>query len=174
MVRKQLEHRKQDQMAEAELLFLLGSLRHPTVVELLASYTQDGVSSLIFKPADFEIHEFLLHPERPKGFENDYAYFHAMPGLYEGLHYLHNFGSRPAIVGKNSLHGYHHDIKPRNVLVHGTSFILADFGFAKLKGVDEESQTLWKDTTFEYGAPECRNPDSFAPGPVGRALTFGH
>lgn len=68
------------------------------------------------------------------------------------------------------MYGYHHDIKPRNVLVRGTHFVLADFGFAKLKSVDEDSQTLWKDTTFEYGAPECRDSNSFAPGPVGRAL----
>lgn len=121
-------------------------------------------------PADFDLHEFLLRPERPKGFENDFTYYHAIHGLSEGLHYLHNFGSRPAQAGVNLSYGYHHDIKPRNVLVRGAAFILADFGFAKLKGADEDSQTLWKDTTFEYGAPECRNPDSFAAGPVGRAL----
>lgn len=171
LVRKQLEHRKQDETAEADLLFFLGSLKHPNIVELLASYTKDGVLSLIFKPADCSLHDFLVNPGRPEGFENDFTYFNAMHGLSEGLHYLHNFGRKqPAIAGKNSLHGYHHDIKPRNVLVRGTSFILADFGFAKLKGSDEESQTLWKDTTFEYGAPQCRNPDTHVCGLVGRAL----
>lgn len=170
MVRKQLEPCRQGERAEAELLFLLGSLRHPNIVEILASYTQEGVSSLIFKPADIDLHQFLLHPERPEGFEKDFTYFHAIHGLSEGLHYLHNFGPRPAKAGESSLHGCHHDIKPRNILVRGTSFILADFGFAKLKSADEDSQTMWKGTTFEYGAPECRNPDSFAPGPVGRAL----
>lgn len=170
MVRKQLEPRRQGERAEAELLFLLGSLRHPNIVELLASYTQDGVSNLIFMPADFDLHEFLLRPERPRGFENDFAYYHAIHGLSEGLHYLHNFGPRPAKAGDNFLYGYHHDIKPRNILVRGTTFILADFGFAKLKGANEDSQTLWKDTTFEYGAPECRDPDSFAASPVRRAL----
>ena len=112
----------------------------------------------------------MLRPERPRGFENDFTYFHAVQGLSEGLHYLHNLGPRPTKAGDSFLHGYHHDIKPRNILVRGTTFILADFGFAKLKGADEDSQTLWKDTTFEYGAPECRNPDSFAAGSVGRAL----
>ena len=170
MVRKQLEPRRQGDRAEAELLYLLGSLKHPNIVELLASYTQDGVSSLIFKPADFDLHDFLLRPERPAGFDNDFTYYHALHNLSEGLHYLHNFGPRPAKAGDSFLQGYHHDIKPRNILVHGTAFILADFGFAKLKGREEDSQTLWKDTTFEYGAPECRNPDSFAAGHVGRAL----
>ena len=68
------------------------------------------------------------------------------------------------------MHGYHHDIKPRNVFVKGGSFVLADFGSSRLKKADESTKTLWKDTTSEYGAPECRDPESFAPGKVGRAL----
>lgn len=39
------------------------------------------------------------------------------------------------------MRNYYYDIKPRNVLVRGTSFILADSGFLKLKNADE-SQTL--------------------------------
>ena len=95
-----------------------------------------------------------------------------MRGLAEGLSYLHNLGLRPREQGKSFLHGCYHDIKPRYMLIHGQSLILADFGFAKLKSKEQDSQTLWKDTTFEYGAPECRDPDSFAAGLVGRALDF--
>ena len=170
LIRKQLEPCRQGEKAESELLFLLGSIRHPNIVELLASYTQEGISSLIFNPADCDLHDLLLSATPPKGFEERFTYLHGMRGLAEGLSYLHNFGPRPREQGRSFLHGCHHDIKPRNILVRGTSFILADFGFAKLKGEEQDSQTLWKNTTFEYGAPECRDPDSFAPGPVGRAL----
>ena len=93
-----------------------------------------------------------------------------MRGLAEGLSYLHHFGPRPRKQGKSFLHSCHHDIKPRIVLIRGPSFILADFGFAKFKGEEQDSQTLWKNTTFEHGAPECRDHDSFALGSVGRAL----
>ena len=66
--------------------------------------------------------------------------------------------------------GYHHDIKPRNILIRGSDFILADFGFARLKPLQDDSKTRWKDTTFEYGPPECRDPQSFEPRLVGRPL----
>jgi serine/threonine protein kinase len=68
------------------------------------------------------------------------------------------------------MHGYHHDIKPRNILIRGSDFILADFGLSRLKEIDEDTKTPWKDTTFEYGAPECRDPQSFVPGMVSRAI----
>ena len=142
MVRKQLESCKQDQKIEVELLFLLGSLRHLDIVQLLAFYTQDRVSSLISRPADFDLHEFLLRPEKPKGVGNDFAYFDAMNGPSKGQHYLHNFEPRSALItGGSLMRNYYYDIKPRNVLVRGTSFILADSGFLKLKNADE-SQTL--------------------------------
>ena len=69
-----------------------------------------------------------------------------------------------------SFHGYHHDIKPRNLLIRGADFILADFGLSRLKPEDEPTQTNWKDSTYEYGAPECRDPHTFRPGIIGRAL----
>lgn len=100
-------------------------------------------------------------------------YFHAMRGLSSGLAHLHNFSPRPDPLGDATeifMHGYHHDIKPRNILIRGTNFILADFGLSRLKKLDEDTKTPWKDTTFEYGAPECRDPESFIPGVVGRAI----
>ena len=120
-----------------------------------------------------DLHDFLLQRDRPVGFAETFSFQQAMHGLSDGLSYLHNFRSRPISPKANSevsMHGYHHDIKPRNVLVRGTDFILADFGTSKMKEVDEDSQTPWKNTTFEYGAPECRNPESLAAGVVGRPL----
>ena len=68
------------------------------------------------------------------------------------------------------MQGYHHDIKPRNILVGNRTFILSDFGCANIKPLDSDTQTSWKDTTIEYGAPECRDMATFVPGKVGRAL----
>lgn len=158
---------------EAELLFLLNSLKHPNIVELVASYVHCGITSLLFYPADLDLHQFLLQPERSSQFEADFVFFQALHGLSSGLAYLHNFHPRPCKAyspSTVSMHGYHHDIKPRNVLVRGTTFILADFGFSKLKQDFEDTKTRWKDTTFEYGSPECRSPGSWSSGLVGRAL----
>jgi serine/threonine protein kinase len=158
---------------EAEMLFLLGSLRHRNIVELLSSYTHAGVTNLLFSPADLDLHKFLLLPNRASGFDEDMTIFRAVHGLSSGLAYLHCFRPRPG--GSNNpseivMHGYHHDIKPRNILVRGSDFILADFGLSRLKDEIDDSKTIWKDTTFEYGAPECRDPESYIPGNVGRAL----
>lgn len=155
---------------EAEILFLLGSLRHRNIVELLSSYTQAGVTNLLFAPADLDLHQFLLLEFRANGFEDDITIFRAVHRLSGGLAYLHCFQPRPGNATGIIMHGYHHDIKPRNILVRGTDFILADFGLSRLKNEADDSKTIWKDTTFEYGAPECRDPESYIPGIVGRAL----
>ncbi len=162
-----------DTNEESELLFLLGSLRHKNIIELLASYSQSGITNLLFPLAEMDLSKFLLQSSRPDEFKQNTAFFKALQGLSSGLAYLHKFKSRPQGIHGTvtiSMHGYHHDIKPRNILVKGDSFVLADFGSSRLKRADENTKTLWKDTTSEYGAPECRNPESFAPGKVGRAL----
>ena len=136
------------------------------------SYTQAGVSNLLFAPADLDLHDFLQLESRLAGFEENAMVVKGLHGLASGLAYLHNF--QPRFQNSQDLgvpmYGYHHDIKPRNVLVKADKFILADFGLSKLKNVGENTATDWKDTTYEYGAPECRDPDTFAPGKVGRAL----
>ena len=173
LVRKELHPSPQKEHEEAELLFLLGTLRHPNIVELLASYTHHGITNLLFVRADFDLHDLLLKQQRPEQFQEDFAFYNAMRGLASGLNHLHNFRPRAdptEIDAKVRMHGYHHDIKPRNILIRGTEFVLADFGLSRLKDIDENTQTPWKDTTIEYGAPECRDPHSFVPGIVGRAL----
>lgn len=120
-----------------------------------------------------DLHDLLLQFNRPTGFTETFKFHQAMHGVADGLNYLHNFRARPSgamMMSEVSMHGYHHDIKPKNILVRGTDFILADFGNSKVKQLGDDSKTPWKNTTFEYGAPECRDPDSFAVGMVGRAL----
>ena len=120
-----------------------------------------------------DLETFLRGTPRADEFKHDTAYFKALQGLCSGLAYLHKFKPRPQDESDDSgvsMHGYHHDIKPKNILVRGGTFILADFGSSKLKKFEESTQTRWKETTFEYGAPECRDPVSWKPGKVGRAL----
>ena len=155
------------------MLFLLGSLRHRNIIELLASYNQTGITNLLFPRADSDLHQFLLLPNRPPAFQDDATIFRSLQGLSSGLAYLHNFRLQSTFSNNDevqSFHGYHHDIKPRNLLIRGADFILADFGLSRLKPEDEPTQTNWKDSTYEYGAPECRDPHTFRPGIIGRAL----
>ena len=159
------------QKNEREILFLLGSLRHDNLVKLLASYSHKGVTNLLFEPAAMDLDQFFLSPTRIHGFDEDWMFYKATRGLADGLDYLHNF--RPFVVGKDvnvTKHGYHHDIKPRNILVQGTAFILSDFGTSRLKALDSNTKTLWKDTTVEYGAPESRSEADWSPQDIGRAF----
>ena len=173
VARKDLTHPGQDVREESELLFLLGSLKYRNIIELLGSYTQNGITSLFFPLADMDLEQFLLASYRPNEFDRSTTYFRALQELRSGLAYLHQF--KPRLQDGHGIdpvysHCYHHDIKPRNILVIGTTFVLSDFGSSRLKKAGESTKTLWKNTTSEYGAPECRDPVSFAAGKVGRAL----
>ena len=53
--------------------------------------------------------------------------------------------------------GYHHDLKPQNVLVDDANFLLSDFGLSSLKEVDARSKTLFKEVNGFYIAPECQS-----------------
>ena len=153
---------------ELELLFLL---RHPNIVPLLTAYVQNGTYNLLFPPADMDLDSFLLRENRISNFKEDRTIFNAIHGLSSGLKHLHYFGQEdPQItVTSKPLQGTHQDIKPQNVLVKEDSYILADFGLSRLKPVEEGSQTIWKDTTYTYGAPECRNENTWVQGQIGRA-----
>ena len=156
---------------ESELLFFLGSLKHRNIVELLAAYVLDDVYNLMFAPADLNLEEFLLQPSRLAGFGENIAIIKAIQGLASGLRHLHFFKLQPARgpEGSTLLCGTHQDIKPKNILVRGADFILADFGLSRLKPIDEGSQTIWKDATYEYSAPECRDRKTLVQGQIYRA-----
>jgi hypothetical protein len=96
----------------------------------------------------------------------------SLRGLANGLDYLHNFRPPASSIEEDeriTKHGYHHDIKPRNILVKGTRLILADFGLSRLRDSDEDTKTMWKHTPPTYGAPEARDRLTFEARWIGRA-----
>lgn len=111
-----------------------------------------------------DLANFLTQEYRTSCFRDNISFFRAIHGLSSGLRHLHYFNESTSY-----LHGTHQDIKPSNVLVKGGDFILTDFGLSRLKAIQDDSKTPWKDATYEYGAPECRNEETFAQGHVNRA-----
>ena len=154
---------------ESEMLILLGNLKHRNIVTLLDAYVHNGIYNLLFSPADMDLKAFLLLEYRKTGFEEDRSILKAIYGLSCGLKHLHYFELESPYESLKRFHGTHHDIKPGNILVRGLDFILADFGLSRLKPVDEDSRTVWKAGTFEYGSPECRDPLTWEHGNIGRA-----
>ncbi|OAL51491.1 kinase-like protein [Pyrenochaeta sp. DS3sAY3a] len=173
-VRKEISSSTSDeaQRKESDLLFLLRTIQNDNIIRLLTSYTQNGFCNLLFPVADLDLHDLLLTRDQPGWIYNPSIVFDSFRGLANGLHYLHNFqpkGLSNDEANRVTNHGYHHDIKPRNILLMGSRMILADFGLARLKEATEASITTWKNTPPTFAAPEARDPVTLQARSIGRA-----
>jgi serine/threonine protein kinase len=153
--------------SEHTVLTILHHLKHPNILELLASYTHRGKHNLVFPIATGgDLHSFLLGVDRPEEFRSDHAIYAALAGLSSGLASLHEFKSSTFNM---ELMGFHHDLKPKNILVSGARFILSDFGLSKLEKRNS-SRTEFKIGRGHYLAPECEDLlDRFRKGTITRA-----
>ncbi|CAH0057454.1 unnamed protein product [Clonostachys solani] len=77
----------------------------------------------------------------------------ALTDLSSALAALHNFTS---LALEMSLLGCHHDLAPRNILIHNGKLLLADFGLSTLRNLEDSSLTTHKDARGFYNAPECQ------------------
>ena len=155
---------------EQRCLILLNQLNHPNIVPLLASYTYKGVHNFLFPAYEMDLENFFKRRERFKDFSWSFTFFSALHGLAAALcstHKLH-LVEREHGLDLDAI-GYHHDLRPVNVLVNQETFILADFGLGKFKPKDSLSQTQWKIGNGDYLAPECMD-ENFAHQKVGRAI----
>lgn len=152
--------------SEHTVLTILHHLKHPNILELLASYTHRGKHNLMFPIATGgDLHSFL-GGDRPEEFRSDHAIYSALAGLSSGLASLHEFKSSTFDM---ELMGFHHDLKPKNILVSGARFILSDFGLSKLEKRNS-SRTEFKIGRGHYLAPECEDLlDRFRKGTITRA-----
>lgn len=99
-----------------------------------------------------------------------FTFYSALHGLSSAIASIHQLHLQKSKHGVDFVAiGYHHDIRPVNVLITSETFILADFGLSKLKSIDVSSQTPWKKGHGDYLAPECMNAD-FSHQDVGRPI----
>lgn len=140
---------------EDRVLKLLNTVRHPNILEHLASYHHRGVYNIISPLADMDLETLLGTNRSQTPFRSDYMLVSAMHGIASALESLHHFFGEE--YGKAMI-GCHHDIKPQNILVYGCRFVLADFGLSRLKNAEDGSSTIFKGMG-DYIAPECRAPD---------------
>jgi serine/threonine protein kinase len=162
-MRKKYEHEK-----ELRNLTILNQIKHPNVVELLGSYTQRGKHNLLFPLcSDGNLSQLFLADRLSTSFTVESTLLIAVADLASAVEHVHNFVEERLDL---ALIGCHHDLRPHNILVHGSRLILADFGISTLKPQHEESDTGFKSVNSDYLAPECEDwEDNFKSADVHRS-----
>ena len=157
---KMIKHRKpeRDFKSELQCLELLRCLRHPNIIELLSSYEQHGDYYLLFPELSMDLCTFLTLDARFGNFQNSLTFFKALSGLASAVETVHSLSVEidELIISRI---GYHHDIRPKNVLVTHDTFVLTDFGLMRFKMPEDSSQSQWVSTIGDYIAPECMDND---------------
>lgn len=127
-------------------------LYHPNIIEVFSSYAYQKKLNLVFPRArGGTLKDFLSGP-RPQSFISDASILVALAGLCSAVYAVHQFVSSSH---KLELIGCHHDLKPANVLVEGSTFVLADFGLSRFKDASELSATPSRTVHPYYTPPEC-------------------
>jgi serine/threonine protein kinase len=147
-------------------LAILGCLRHPNIIELLACFTYRNRRNLVLPLADLDLSILLRCTDRPPAFRSDETLIAALAGLSSAIEQLHDF-----TVDGTRIFGCHNWIVPSNILVRGKKFPLSDFGFSKLAETPEAVETKFKSATSHHLAPECESisEDDFTPGVMSRS-----
>ncbi|RFU33952.1 hypothetical protein B7463_g2366, partial [Scytalidium lignicola] len=140
---------------EDRILKMLNTLHNKSIVQLYISYKHKGVYNFLFPMADMDLEHLLTAASKPVPFQDDIAVIKALFSLGAALAGVHEFYSEQLGV---EFKGCHHDLKPRNILVSQGTFVLADFGLCRFKGLEAESKSLSKNIG-DYLAPECREPN---------------
>lgn len=172
MVRKRLKAggSENDFEREDKCLRLLNGLNHPNIVPFWGSYTHKKEHYFLFPFIETDLRKFLISESRHGEFRWEFTFHSALTGLASALAKTHR------LVLKEEEHGiqveaigYHHDLRPPNVLVSHDNFILADFGLGSLKDSDSLSHTPYKPISGDYIAPECTDMEEI-PQAVNRAI----
>lgn len=143
---------------ETELrnLSILKLLRHPNIVEVLCCYAHLDKLNLVFRKAQGGTLKVFLNGPRPDHFASNETILVALSGLCSAVRAVHEFVSSGQ---KLELIGCHHDLKPANILVEGSRFVLADFGLSKFKEARDSSGTPPRMVHPYYAPPECCRQD---------------
>ena len=117
-----------------------------------------------------DLNQFFQRGRNYGDFQWDFTFIAALEGLASALSHVHNVRLQVDTDGVDFTGiGYHHDLRPANILVTTKTFVLADFGLGRLKPAEADSRTPWKTGAGDYIALECMN-EELVNQDVGRAI----
>lgn len=156
---------------EQKCLRLLNQLHHHNIIQFLGSYCYKENQNFIFPRIDMDLRAFLKEKQRFGNFRDNFTFFSALRGVASALLNTHNLHLNRQIHGIDFEGiGYHHDLRPANILVNKETFILADFGLGNVKSATSNSLTNWIQTSGDYLAPECMDEKTFQSQNTGRSI----
>lgn len=115
-----------------------------------------------------DLSTFFTLKTRFKAFQTSLTFFNALSGLASAVETIHSLSIETDELVISRI-GYHHDIRPQNILVTHDTFVLTDFGLMRFKMPDEGSQSQWISTIGDYIAPECMD-EEYDRKKVGRSI----
>jgi serine/threonine protein kinase len=134
------------------------SSHHQHIVRHVATYKTDGQFSILYPKADMDLRQMMN--QRPVDLSLEVSWylrqFHGLADALRKIHYPHEIANS----SHTSRAGWHHDLKPSNILMFGGTagqiteprLAITDFGSASFAG-----QSNMPGTSI-YGAPEAYLP----------------
>lgn len=154
---------------ERECLELYATIRHPNILPLLATYTIAGEHAMLFPFFHMDMETFFAREMGFGCFGDDTTFVAAIAALASALRAVHEANQRCKFTPTlTTQYGYHHDIRPANILVTPTTFILADFGLSHHTPPGNEPSRVFVKNIGHYVAPESMD-ENMEPQQVGRA-----
>lgn len=125
-------------------------------MELYTAFTlgEERVHHLVLEAADQDL-SLLFSQSRPANF-NDQVMLRGVWGISSAIQHVHNYIWKESNL---NLIGCHFDLKPANILIRGTDFLLSDFGVSRLKPQGDGSSSKHKGGFSDYAAPESFSID---------------
>lgn len=145
----------------------MAEVKHANIVPIYGAYKQKGILNILFPWAESTLEQVFTGLFLPS-FNGTEAFLKEMHGLADGVKNIHSFKCPDSAGSDIKLHGIHHDLKPSNILILDGKLVIADLGLCQMKPDYKQSQTKWKESTLDYGAPEARDPDTWLAKDVGR------
>ncbi|KAH7303262.1 kinase-like domain-containing protein [Rhexocercosporidium sp. MPI-PUGE-AT-0058] len=171
----------------------LQDLTHDHIIKLLATYTQEGVYHFIFPLAQCSLEQYMEvnpryfnNPDSDESKEFVAWIFGQFAGVASGIAAIHVKSTEAKNSSKEEVTatlldpnvekereerpagtGYHHDIKPQNLLLLGAKpesnshgiIQIADFGIGKFHSIHSGTGTTTYRGTVTYAAPESKVPE---------------